>query len=220
MNIKQVIKISALLVLLVSPQVNAASISYYLDKSNVLADGINYAQVSISDGKNGNIDFSVNILESAFSGIGVNFGMQTFSFNFDGSLSLGNISNLNPLSWDVNLDPYNGPYNAGGGFGKFDFEFQGEGSSRTSLLTFSITGVEGDTIHNYAVGSTENEFFAAHIAGFEQYAEDGETSVTSGQFAGSTAVPLPAAAWLLGSGFAGLAWIRKTKNDSRGKRPY
>ena len=35
--------------LFASAQVNAASVSYFLDQSNDLADGTNYAKVTISD---------------------------------------------------------------------------------------------------------------------------------------------------------------------------
>ena len=41
----------------------AASISYFLDQSDKLADGTNYLQVTISDGANGAIDFTVTALQ-------------------------------------------------------------------------------------------------------------------------------------------------------------
>ena len=41
----------------------AASISYYLDQSNVLADGTNWLQVTIADGAEGSVDFTVQILQ-------------------------------------------------------------------------------------------------------------------------------------------------------------
>ena len=69
--------------LLVVGQVSAASVSYYLDQSNDLADGTNYAKVTISDGVGGDIDFTVEIIESAFPQPFSNFGMQAFFFNYD-----------------------------------------------------------------------------------------------------------------------------------------
>jgi hypothetical protein len=209
MRIKIFIKLSALPLAFAGTQASAASISYYLDQSNALLDGVNYAQVTISDSTTtmGDIDFTVEVIASAFTVSGSNFGMQNFSFNYDPSLSVdaSNIIDTSPLTWSVSEGA-----NAGGGFGKFGFQLSGNGSSRTELLSFSITGVTGDTINSYATGSTLNpaavEFFAAHIAGF-----DTTEGVTSAQFAGSSPVPVPAAVWLFGSGLLGLVGIARRK---------
>ena len=174
-----------------------------------MLDGVSYAQVTISDSTTtvGDIDFSVELLASVFGVSGSNFGMQNFSFNFDPSLSVdaSNIIDIAPLSWTISEGS-----NAGGGFGKFGFQLSGNGSSRTELLSFSITGVVDDTINSYATGSTLNpaavEFFATHIAGFDTI-----NGVTSAKFAGSTVVPVPAAVWLFGSGLIGLFGIARRK---------
>lgn len=195
-----------------SMQVSAATDSYFLNLSNDLPDGVNYAKVSISDSTTtvGDIDFMVEVISSAFSVSGTNFGMQTFSFNYDTNLTVSNtnIVNLDPSSWGISQD-----VNAGGGFGKFEFQLAGTGSSRTTLLEFSLTGVSGDSLSSYAIGSTlspsSGEFFAAHIAGF-----DTTNGVTSAQFAGSTEVPIPAAAWLFGSALIGLAGIARKRKTS------
>lgn len=184
----------------------AASVSYYLDQSNDLPDGTNYLQVTIADGVGGDIDFSVQVLTGAFPAPLSNFGMQSFYFNYNMSLTVDETSivNIDPSSWDINEDR-----NAGGGFGKFDFQAKGDGSNRTETLTFSISGVAGDTIYDYALGNADDtgEFFAAHVAGYD----DWQTGNTSGKFAGSTVVPLPAAVWLFGSALAGLGWIRRRR---------
>lgn len=190
--------------LLGTSQAFAASVTYYLNQSNDLADGVNYATVTVADGVGGNIDFTVDIIESAFPTPFSNFGMQSFYFNYDNSLTVtsSNIANINPDSWVINEDK-----NAGGGFGKFEFVATGDGSSRTTLLTFSISGVSGDTIADYALGYADGtgEFFAAHIAGYS----DSISGNTSGKFAGSTVVPIPAAVWLFGSALGMLAWTRR-----------
>ncbi len=207
MGIKKIIKLSVLPLLLAGTQANAATISYYLDQSNALLDGVNYAQLTITDSGE-NIDFSVEIISSAFSVTGANFGMQSFAFNYDSGLLLdvANISYLNPDSWAITPDS-----NAGGGFGKFGFELQGTGNTRTELLTFSIVNVVGDSVYDYALGSNLNpssgEFFAAHIAGFDE--TDG---VTGAQFSGSTfVVPAPSSVWLFGSGLIGIAGLVRWK---------
>ena len=202
----------ALFAVLFTSVAQAASISYFLDQSNDLVDGTNYLQVTISDSETviGDIDFSVNVLSEAFSvSSGANFGLQEFSFNFDDSIAVSatDITNINPSTWMVSENQ-----NAGGGFFKFDLQLDGTGSSRTELLSFSITGVDGDFITSYATGSTLNpssgEFFAAHVAGF-----DLTNGVTSAQFAGSSLVPvpLPAALWLFGSGLIALAGFVRSK---------
>ncbi len=214
MNIKTIIKCLAFSsFMIVGVQAQASSISYYLDQSNALPNGVNYAQVTISDSTTtpGNIDFNVQVNTSAFSvSSGANFGMQDFSFNYDNSLPVtsGNILNIDPSSWTISQDA-----NAGGGFGKFDFQLSGTGSSRTETLNFSIGGVSGDTINDYAIGSTLNpssgQFFATHIAGF-----DTTNGVTSAQFSGSTpAVPVPAAAWLFASGLLGLVGVARRRRS-------
>ena len=200
-----------LLSTLLTATVQAASVSYYIDQSNALPDGVNYAQVTISDSNTniGDIDFLVEIIPSAFSvSPDANFGMQTFSFNYDTTLSNSdmNITNIDP-SWSISANN-----NAGGGFGKFGFELSGTGSTRTDVLSFSISGITGDTPMSYATGSELNpssgEFFATHIAGF-----DLTEGVTSAQFAGSSPVPVPAAAWLFASGLLGLVGYARRRQS-------
>lgn len=207
MGIKNIVKLSAIPLALAATQTNAATISYYLSQSNALLDDVNYAQVTISDSSTiGDIDFNVEILDSAFTVSGSNFGMQNFSFNYDPTLSI-DTSNIDTLlsTWSTSEGA-----NAGGGFSKFGFQLSGKGNSRTELLNFTITGVDGDTIESYAMGSNlkpaATEFFAAHIAGF-----DATNGVTSAQFAGSLAIPVPAAVWLFGSGLMVLAGVSRRK---------
>jgi len=192
------------LLAVMSMPAKAASVSYFLDQSNDLPNGTNYAIVTIEDGVGGDIDFTVEVIESAFPTPLSNFGMQAFFFNYDQSLNvdMANIVDVDPASWDIREDK-----NAGGGFGKFEFQAMGNGSTRTSVLTFSITGVSGDTVDSYAIGRADDtdEFFAAHIAGYD----DGVSGSTSGKFAGSTVVPVPAAVWLMGSGLLALAGLRR-----------
>lgn len=196
--------------LFTATQATAASISFYLDQSNELLDGVNYAQVTISDSTTiaGDIDFQVELLTDAFTVSGSNFGMQDFLFNVDDSLSVetDNIIDISQSGWTVKQNA-----NAGGSFGKFDFQLAGNGSSRTDLLTFSISGVSGDSIYSYAMGSSLNpaaeEYFSTHIAGFDMV-----NGVTSAKFAGSTSVvPVPASVWLFVSGLLGLMAVTRSK---------
>lgn len=189
--------------------VQATSVSYFLDKNNAGLTTDSYLKVTISENVSG-IDFRVEILGAAFAPLnpGDNFGMDKFYFNFDDSLislTANNITNLSPESWKVKLDK-----NAGGGFGKFEFETSGNGYSRTDLLTFSIIDVVGDTPWTYAILGDANEFFAAHVGGF-----NAAGGVGSAKFAGSTLVPipLPAALWFFGPGLIGLLSIARRKGS-------
>ena len=187
---------------------HAASVSYFLNQSNVLVDGPNYLKVTVSDGVGGLIDFKVETLAPLNSISGSNFGIQSFSFN----TTLSNppdssLVNL-PSGWAGNSAP---PTNQADGFGSFDLEVADGGSNRTSVLTFSIN-VAGDSILNYTSAvsggnaAQGNVLFSAHVAGFN----DGYGN-TSAYFGGSMPVPLPAAIWFFGSGLLALAGMVKRK---------
>ncbi|MCL4776388.1 MAG: hypothetical protein KJ054_02695 [Gammaproteobacteria bacterium] len=241
--------------LVLSASAQAASLSFYLDQSNVLADGSNYLRVDVADGADGAIDFTVQVLGPLTDLAASNFGIQSFAFNVapGGDAEAMDISGL-PSGWKaVNSRRMDG-------FGRFDIKLRGKGNARLETLTFSITGIDGDSPEDYAVFSTGkspqgHEFFAARVAGFESGDcdwggcgsmddDDGmqprfalQTSgkddhkaywskfwkrdwrhhmdrhwdgdwlkdcITSGFFGGSTAVPLPGAAWLFLTGAAGI----------------
>ena len=188
----------ALILLLMTGLTQAASVSYFLDKSNVSLPEADFLKVTISDNANGSdIDFRVDVLRDAFPSPAANFGMQKFFFNYGEGLGVNakNIVNIDPSTWTIREDK-----NAGGSFGKFEFALNGSGATRTEVLLFNIVSVDGDSIYDYAIGDSDNtgEFFAAHVAGFDA------KGTTSGVFAGSTVVPIPAALWLLSPALLGL----------------
>ena len=207
---KTLSRITAYSFVFAATQANADTISFYLDQSNDLLDGVNYAQVTISDSMeiNGDIDFLVELLEPAFAVSGSNFGMQNFSFNFDQSLTFdkSNIIDVSSSEWKISQNK-----NSGGGFGKYDIQLFGTGKSRAETLSFSISDVDGDTIYSYAMGSMlkpdADEFFATHIAGFDYV--DG---ISSAKFGGALqVVAVPASVWLFGSGLLGLVGVARRK---------
>jgi hypothetical protein len=186
---------------------NASTVSYVLDKSNPFLGDDDFLRVTISDNANGaDIDFRVDVSRDAFPRPGSNFGMDSFFFNYNQSLNVGvsNIVDIDPSAWDILTDK-----NTGGGFGKFEFSLKGDGATRTELLGFTIAGVDGDSVFDYAVGNADSsgEFFAAHVAGFNS------SDITSVKVAGSTLapVPLPAAAWLLPPALLGLSRFTRRK---------
>ena len=157
---------AALTIGLLSATASQASSVYYLDQSNKLADGINYLQVTISDDRApGVIDFSVKALQPLLDLAGDNFGIDKFAFNIVGGVSAE--------ASDVDLLPAGWRARDGGrmdGFGLFDVRLKGRGNARQDPLTFSITGVDLDTIQSYIDLSTGRapqgfSLFAAHVSG-------------------------------------------------------
>jgi len=226
--------LAAVLALMLVPQVQAASVTVALNQSDVdafLPDGLDYMQVTISDGVEGAIDFSVEISPVLTDiNAGSNFGILYFGFNF-GGLDGSTAEYELPTDWFVNDD---GPQSFGG-FGTFDAVLQGTEFTRQQTLNFSVSNVEGQTIQDYLSllsGGEANEgnvLFAAKLAGFSLDVEaaanqsiisldgfkPGETIVPSNaRFGGPTSVvPLPPAMALAFSAMAvlGFTGVRRRK---------
>lgn len=215
---------------------HAATVSYFLDQSNKLADGINYLQVTISDeGTPGSIDFTVKALQPLLDLAGENFGIQRFGFNVLGGVGAE--------AQDVAQLPANWRARNGGrmdGFGLFDITLKAKANGKDKEkdgprnvqdpLTFSIVGVDLDTVLSYVDLSTGRapqgfSLFSAQVTGLNfgncggggkggddkdkkgpfSSKDGGGKCVTSAYFGGTSAVPAPPAVWLLATGIAGLA---------------
>lgn len=209
---------AALLAMSFSLSAHAASVSYYLDQSNevgAFANGTPYLVVTITDGAAGAIDFTVSVLPSLTTFAVSNFGIQSFGFNVAGAAeaaAVGNITGL-PAGWNASVNKRQN------GFGRFDFvvgDAPGGGQVRMApTVSFSITGIACDGIFDYVslfTGRKEQGqvYFAAHVAGMRV---GGNRPVESAYFAGTRlvaeVVPVPAAAWLMGSALVLLAGLRR-----------
>lgn len=208
-----------LLGVIASPLAEAASVSFYMNQTNInlapFTDGTNYLKVTIDDnGAPGDINFTVTALPALTNYAGSNFGLQ--AFNFNSSLCSGTGSGTScppttfslPSGWSSTVAP---PPQTGDGFGQFDYQVNNGGGARLTTLSFTISGVSGDTLTTYSSilssgSATEgNSIFAAHVGGFTTNA----SGVTGGWFGGAVPVPLPAAGWLFGSGLIGLVGVAR-----------
>jgi len=193
----------------------AASVSYFLDQSNRLPDGTNYLKVTIDDeGLAGAINFHIQSLE-ALTGLACDkFGILKFGFNGD-ELDKSNIVGL-PDGWKIKNDKKMD------GFGKFENVLIGKKWSGQDPLSFSIVGIDGDSIFSYVNSHDAGDgvFFASFVGGVEGnrrhghgkwYGDDCHRCTKGAYFGGGelAPVPVPAAAWLFGSGLVGLLGLAR-----------
>jgi hypothetical protein len=187
------------LCLLAAPS-RAASVSYMLDRSNRLDDSAPYLQVTISDGADGAVGFRVETLVSLMpSPAQRRFGIQRFALNVDPDIAAEaiDVSGL-PEGWRVREGQRMG------GFGMFAIALVGNARARADILTFSITGIDGDDPLDYALSSTGQvregpAFFAAFVGGLQHEGIGQDLGYPAGAafFGGSAVVPLPAVGWLM-----------------------
>ena len=172
---------------------HAATVTYMVNQSNSLADGVDYLAVTLTEA-DGRLDIWVEP-QAALTGIaGGNFGIQTFALQLADGVKLSRDAFDLPDDWWVQFDKNMSE------FGRFDVRLRGAGRSRMDPLHFSIAGLGIDDI---------DPSFASHTAGFDQ-------PVSSAFFAGDTLVPpalvpVPAAFWLFGSGLIGLAGMARRR---------
>lgn len=193
----------------------AASVSYYMNQSNALADGVNYLKVTIDDeGTAGFINFSVEVLPALSGMASSNFGIQEFGFNVVSGGTLPPDSTAQPSAWTLpsgwtaNAAP---PINQEDGFGRFDIAVRSDGSDRLTSLDFSFASTEALSSFldlSYGNAGQGNSYFAAHVSGF-----DNGAGVTSAYFGALELVPVPVPAplVLLASALVPLIGLRRRR---------
>jgi hypothetical protein len=206
--------VSLTAMLVCAAPVHAASVSYFLDQSNHLPDDTNYLKVTIDDqGLAGAINFTLDPFDTLSDLSKCKLGIVRFGFNGD-ELGKSNITGL-PDGWKLKNEKNIA------GFGRYENVLFGK--PLTGALTFSIVGIDGDSIYSYAESHDGGNglFFSALVNGTCKHCgddkhEDEHRHSRSGTFGGSTpavtAVPLPTAVWLMGSGLLGLVGVARRKS--------
>jgi hypothetical protein len=200
----------------------AASMTYFLDQSDKMADGVNYLQVTIDDeGDPGAVNFTVAMLQPLVDiATGARAGITKFAFNALPGVNIRyrnvDISDF-PRGWAVS------PNQEMGGFGRYDMRLRitSARTPRTDSISFSILGVNLDTIASYvdlARNSTEGpSFFSARVEGLSlpcaarSSTRSSTCKPTDAFFGGAQAVPAPPAIWLLGTALGAVAVRRFRK---------
>jgi hypothetical protein len=178
---------------------HAATVSFYMNESNHLPNGINYLSVNLTENLTGGVDVLVKTLDP-LNDLGMkHFGMQRFAFSFDAGI-LGNITGL-PDGWRVQSG------RRMNGFEKSETRLLGTGNVRTDTLSFTVNDVSIDdfkSLFTVKVAGLDNKPGPAS-AFFGGSLENGNTSLA--------AVPVPASVWLLSSGLVGLTVVTRHRKN-------
>ena len=161
--------------------------TYFLNQSNELADGVNYAQVDVLENA-GNLNFTVTALAPT------NWKFSNFYFNLGGSTGAITLTGL-PSGWKADTDQNVSE------FGVFSDGAKGKGKSLQSVFSFTADGTNTLSFANL-LANDEGRIFAAHVqcsgrGGNQCSSVDGETSHHIG------AIPIPGAIWLFGTALMG-----------------
>lgn len=182
----------------------AQASTFYLNQSNTLADGVNYAQVDVTEVA-GNLKFEVEVLDPT------NWKFSSFFFNLSGAGAV-NLTGL-PSGWGLVSGP--SPYNVSE-FGLFSNGVKGTGNSLQDDFSFIADGANDLTIANL-VENNKGWIFAGHTQCQNKNSSPcSKVDYQSSHFISGTGdvsnVPLPAAVWLFGSAIAGLGTLKRRKN--------
>ena len=189
----------------------AATVSYLLEDSNHFTSGAPYVRVTVGDtGAPGAINFTVTPLAALdpFRSGEEQYGIHQFGFH-GRALALANIAGV-PASWEMQ------PGYALDKFGAFMNVLHDRTHDFTqNPLVFSIVGIDGDTIADYAP-CADKQSSACFAAKVHSVIVPGRPDLDYAYVGGGSAVPLPAAVWLFGSGLLGLIGVaRRNRRATR-----
>ncbi|MCR4346409.1 MAG: hypothetical protein NUV55_04250 [Sulfuricaulis sp.] len=205
-RLKQYSLFLCLMTLVMAPS-HAATVSFYLNESNRLADGVNYLSVNLTENLTGGVDVLAKTLGPLNDLQSCGFGIQKFAFNFDDG-TMADVTGL-PDGWMVKSD------RGMNGFGRFDTGLLGLKNARADTLSFTVNGVgidDFESLFAVKVGGLDSRF-GPSSAFFAGSLENGFSSPAAGNTNVSlAAVPVPPAVWLLSSGLLGLIGVARRGN--------
>lgn len=174
--------------------------TYFLNQSNTLADGVNYAQVDVTVNA-GNLDFTVKALEPT------NWKFLNFYFNLGDSLGTVSLTGL-PSGWSADTNQNVSQ------FGVFSDGAKGTGNSLQSIFSFTADGTNTLSLADL-VANNDGWIFAGHIQCQDKRNSpcSGVDDVTSHHVAGPdiSPIPIPGAIWLFGSALMGFVTFGNRK---------
>jgi hypothetical protein len=164
--------------------------TYFLNQSNTLADGVNYAQVDVLE-NGGNLDFLVTALSPT------NWRFSTFYFNLGGDTGAVSLTGL-PTGWSADTDRNVST------FGLFSDGARGTGSSLQSIFSFTADGVNPLSFASL-IANIDGWTFAGHVqcSGRGGNVCDEVGGESSHFVAGVSPIPVPGAIWLFGTALLG-----------------
>jgi MYXO-CTERM domain-containing protein len=186
-----------------APPAAAEFITYNLDQSNTLPNGVVYGTVKVEAFQNlGEVKLTYTADPTPYSSTGKNFGFHTVGFNTDLSLNSGqftlpagwtlksnaNLSNFGVFSWAPTTSNSPSP--------SVTVVINGLGSNAT-LAHFAFPSVGGKSV-----------FFAGHVIDFKIKGSDTSSHWVGGSTDPPAQTPEPATAAMAAIGLAGLALAR------------
>jgi hypothetical protein len=136
-------------------------ITYNLDQSNTLADGVVYGTVKVeASAALGEVKITYTADPSVYASTGKNFGLHTVGFNTDLSLNAAQIAA--PSGWKLTSNSTLST------FGKFSWKAS-TSNSEAPTVVLDITGLGSNaTLAHFTLPSSggESQLFAAHVIDF------------------------------------------------------